>query len=209
MAASLKPKQNARGSISASVMAVSPRFSYFWKITPYDLKRHCVKGCFCKVYWAVHAHSCIMGNQGKMAGNSKAASSSRIYIINTGCLCEKSTLRVQRNYTLNLECKEVRDQVLENPNLSIHVLYFSVILIMSNYRKCMGISWISWNIMEYLFAVSNFKHPTCPVFKLPRQLISIVSKVYIELHSVVFYTSFVLRSWYAGRTSVRKLKSRN
>ena len=95
MAALLKPKQNARRSISASVMAVSPRFSYFWKITPYDLKRHCVKGCFCKVYWAVHTHSCIMGNQGKMAGNSKAATSSRIHTINAGCLCEKSTLRVQ------------------------------------------------------------------------------------------------------------------
>ena len=67
----LKPKQSAQRSISASVMAVSPRFSYFWKITPYALKRHRVKGCFCKVYRGNHAHSCIMGNQGKMAGNSK------------------------------------------------------------------------------------------------------------------------------------------
>ena len=57
MAASLKPKQNARRSIFASVMAVSPRFLYFWKIPPYTLKRDSVKGCFwsgkhllCKVY---------------------------------------------------------------------------------------------------------------------------------------------------------------
>ena len=67
----LKPKQSAQRSISASVIAVSPRFSYFWKITPYALKRHRVKGCFCKVFGGNHAHSCIMGNQGKMAGNSK------------------------------------------------------------------------------------------------------------------------------------------
>ena len=46
MAASVKSKQNARRSIFASVMAVSPRFSYFWKIPPYTLKRHRVKGCF-------------------------------------------------------------------------------------------------------------------------------------------------------------------
>ena len=52
-------------------MAVCPRLSYLWKITPYALKRHRAKGCFCKVYGGVHAHSCIMGNQGKMAGNSK------------------------------------------------------------------------------------------------------------------------------------------
>ena len=57
MAASLKPKQNARRSIFASVMAVSPRFLYFWKIPSYTLKRDSVKGCFwsgkhllCKVY---------------------------------------------------------------------------------------------------------------------------------------------------------------
>ena len=67
----LKPKQNVRRSISVSVMAVSPRLSYFWKITPYALRGHRVKGCFCKVYRGVHAHSCIMGNQGKVAGNSK------------------------------------------------------------------------------------------------------------------------------------------
>ena len=37
---------------------VSPRFSYFWKIPPYTLKRHRVKGCFwsgkhllCEVYF--------------------------------------------------------------------------------------------------------------------------------------------------------------
>ena len=58
MAASVKSKQKARRSIFASVMAVSPRFSYFWKIPPYTLKRHRVKGCFwsgkdlfCEVYF--------------------------------------------------------------------------------------------------------------------------------------------------------------
>ena len=58
MAASVKSKQTARRSIFASVMAVSPRFSYFWKIPPYTLKRHRVKGCFwsgkhllCEVYF--------------------------------------------------------------------------------------------------------------------------------------------------------------
>ena len=57
MAASLKPKQKVPRGIFASVMAVSPRFLYFWKIPPYTLKRHPVKGCFwsgkhllCEVY---------------------------------------------------------------------------------------------------------------------------------------------------------------
>ena len=58
MAASAKSKQNARRSIFASVMAVSSRFSHFWKIPPYTLKRHRVKRCFwsgkhllCEVYF--------------------------------------------------------------------------------------------------------------------------------------------------------------
>ena len=147
-------------------MAVSPRLSYFWKITPYALKRHRVKGCFCKVYRRVHAHSCIMGNQGKMARNSKIS-----FEIQSQLLLPEFiylTLFMWKEYLtsskkLNLECKEVRDQFLENFNF-FHT--FSVILILSNYRKCMGISWISWNIVEYLFTVSNFKHPTCPVFQL-------------------------------------------
>ena len=46
MAASLKLKQNTRRGIFASVMAVSRRFLYFWKIPPYPLKRLPVKGCF-------------------------------------------------------------------------------------------------------------------------------------------------------------------
>ena len=37
-------------------------------------------------------------------------------------LFEKSNLRVQRNNTLNLECKEVRDQFLENFGFPIHFL---------------------------------------------------------------------------------------
>ena len=44
-------------------------------------------------------------------------------------LVEKSNLRVQRNNTLNLECKEVRDQFLENLGFPIRQY--------QNYRKCM------------------------------------------------------------------------
>ena len=43
-------------------------------------------------------------------------------------LLEKSNLRIQRNNTLNLESKEVRDQFLENLNFSIK---FSEIFILS------------------------------------------------------------------------------
>ena len=38
-------------------------------------------------------------------------------------LFENSNLQVQRNDTLNLECKEVRDQFLENLDFSIHFYY--------------------------------------------------------------------------------------
>ena len=62
-------------------------------------------------YRGVHAHSCVMGNQGKMEGNLKI------------CIdLQKSNLRVQRNNTLNLECKEIRDQFLENIDIPIHFL---------------------------------------------------------------------------------------
>ena len=50
---------------------------------------------------------------------------------------EKSNLRVQRNNTLNLECIKRRPwSVFRKPQF-LHT--FSVILILSNYRKCMGI----------------------------------------------------------------------
>ena len=41
-------------------------------------------------------------------------------------LFKKSNLRVQRNNTLNLECKDVRDQYLENLNFSIHCNFDTV-----------------------------------------------------------------------------------
>ena len=50
-------------------------------------------------------------------------------------LFEKSNLRVQRNNTLTLKCKEVRDQFLENLGFPIH----SVIRQCQNYLKCMEI----------------------------------------------------------------------
>ena len=50
-----------------------------------------------------------------MEGNSKICIEIQSLNSYIWCfLCEKSNLRVQRNYTLNLECKEVRDQFLEN-----------------------------------------------------------------------------------------------
>ena len=146
-------------------MAVSPRFSYFWKIPPYALKRHRVKGCFCKVYRGVHAHSCIMGNQGKMAGNSKI-----FFEIQSQLLLPEFIylmLFMWKEYLTSSKKLHLKSGVQWSPwsvfrkRQFFHT--FSVILILSNYRKCMG---ISWNIMEYLFTVSNFKHPTCPVFKL-------------------------------------------
>ena len=49
-------------------------------------------------------------------------------------LFKKGNLRVQSNNTLNLECKEAREQFLENLNFPID---FSVIRQYQNYRKCM------------------------------------------------------------------------
>ena len=67
-----------------------------------------------------------MGNQGKVAGNSKICVRIQSQLIlpelNWRFLYEKSNLRVQRNNTLNLECKEVRDQFLENLGFPIHFL---------------------------------------------------------------------------------------
>ena len=136
------------------------RFSYFWKITPYALKRHRVKGCFCKVYRGVHAHSCIMGNQGKMAGNSKIC-----FEIQSQLLPEfiYLTLFMGKEYLTSSKKLHLKSGVQRSPLWSAFTKpqffdTFSVILILSNNRKYMGISWTSWNIMEYLFAVGNFKH---------------------------------------------------
>ena len=66
------------------------------------------------------------------------------------------------------------------------------------------------NIMEYRgipFHRKEFQASDMSCLSVA-QLVSRVSKAYIELHSVVFYTSFNLRCWYGG-TFVRKLKSRN
>ena len=49
----------------------------------------------------------------------------RYFFLNSYFWCflfEKSNLRVQINNTLNLECKEVRDQFLENLDFPIHFL---------------------------------------------------------------------------------------
>ena len=76
----------------------------------------------------VHAHSCIMGNLGKRAGNLKICIGIQSHLILPEfiylmlSLFEKSNLQVQRNNTLNLECKEVRDQFLENLDFSKHFL---------------------------------------------------------------------------------------
>ena len=71
----------------------------------------------------VYAHSCVMGNQGKMVGNWKICIGipsqlivlEFIYLI--WCfLFENSNLAVavERNNILNLECKDVRGEFLEN-----------------------------------------------------------------------------------------------
>ena len=49
----------------------------------------------------------------------------RYFFLNSYIRCflfEKNNLRVQRNSTLNLEYKEVRDQFLENLDFPIHFL---------------------------------------------------------------------------------------
>ena len=66
-----------------------------------------------------------MGNQGKMAGRFVLELKARYFFLNSyiwNFLFEKSKLLVQRNNTLNLERKEVRDQFLEDLNFSIHFL---------------------------------------------------------------------------------------
>ena len=82
---------------------------------------------FSSVNRGVHAHTCIMSNHSNLAGNSKICIGIQIQLIFLNSYIrhvffEKSNLRIQRNNTLNLECKEVRDQFLENLNFSIHFL---------------------------------------------------------------------------------------
>ena len=82
-----------------------------------------------------------MGNHGKMAGNSKICIgiqsqlilSEFIYLI---LFCfEKSNLGVQRNNTLNLECKEVRDQFWENFNFPYIFCSFDSVELQKMYGK--------------------------------------------------------------------------
>ena len=57
-----------------------------------------------------------MGNQGKMAGRFVLEFKARYFFLNSyiwNFLFEKSNLLVQRNNTLNLECKEVRDPICD------------------------------------------------------------------------------------------------
>ena len=68
-----------------------------------------------------------MGNQGKMWEIRRFVLEFKApyFFLNSyisNFLFEKSELLVQKNNTLNLECKEVRDQFLEDLNFSIHFL---------------------------------------------------------------------------------------
>ena len=64
-------------------------------------------------------------------------------------LFEKSNLAVERNNILNLECKDVCSELLEN---SSFFRTFYVSLILSNYRKCMGKCRFSKNLWR-IFAL--------------------------------------------------------
>ena len=88
----------------------------------------------------VHAYNYIMGNQGKMAGNSKICIGIQRQLILPEFIYlprsfGKCNLRIKRNNKLNQECIILQDQFLEKPQL-FHT--FSVILILSNYRKSIG-----------------------------------------------------------------------
>ena len=68
-----------------------------------------------------------MGNQGKMWEIRRFVLEFKApcFFLNSyiwNFLFEKSELLVQKSNTLNLECKEVRDQFLEDLNFSIHFL---------------------------------------------------------------------------------------
>ena len=68
-----------------------------------------------------------MGNQGKMWEIRRFVLEFKVpyFFLNSyiwNFLFENSELLVQKNNTLNLECKEVRDQFLEDLNFSIHFL---------------------------------------------------------------------------------------
>ena len=68
-----------------------------------------------------------MGNQGKMWEIRRFVLEFKApyFFLNSyiwNFLFENSELLVQKNNTLNLECKEVRDQFSEDLNFSIHFL---------------------------------------------------------------------------------------
>ena len=68
-----------------------------------------------------------MGNPGKRAGNLKICVGIQSQLILPEFIylmlsLGKSNVPVQRNNTLNLECKEVRDQFLENLDFPKHFL---------------------------------------------------------------------------------------
>ena len=79
-------------------------------------------------YRQVHAHSFIMGNQGKMVGNSKICIGIQSQLNLPDCiwhfLFAKCNLWIQRNNKLNLKCIIDQDQFLENLNFPIHFLQF-------------------------------------------------------------------------------------
>lgn len=75
----------------------------------------------------VHARSGIMGNRARWRENQRFVLEFKacLFFLNSyicHVLLENSNLRVQRNYTLNLECKEVRDQLLEKLDFPIRFL---------------------------------------------------------------------------------------
>ena len=84
----------------------------------------------------VHAHSCIMGNQGKMAENSKICIGIQSQLIVPEfiywCfLFEKSNLRVQLKQYTKSGVQRSQWSILDNLDFPDT---FSVILILSNYR---------------------------------------------------------------------------
>ena len=58
-------------------------------------------------------------------------------------LFEKSNLRVQRNSTLNLECKEVRDQIKKNPSIFPYIFcHFGTVELQKMYGESQGFRFI-------------------------------------------------------------------
>ena len=95
----------------------------------------------------VHAHSCIMGNQSKMAGNAKICILIQSQLILPEFILMMLSLWKEELTSSKKQCIKSGVQrslrsVLRKPQF---FQTFSVILILSNYRKCMGKSRFSKN----------------------------------------------------------------